>query len=136
MYNCVLLSQCVYVFLYRQLLTRLMVEFDHVIPNTTLTELRTLDDVISFFSTPVKDGSSLEDLAKLSLPPNLHIQTEALRFQSHSDTFFQGYTAFPDRPTVVSSLKYRRKYAGNQGQSRNQKSLTRFEESSMYSRKA
>ncbi|XP_005091575.1 39S ribosomal protein L50, mitochondrial [Aplysia californica] len=114
-----------------KLLTSLMQEFDHSIPNTELTAMSTLSDVITFFSTPVRDRSSYEDMSTLNLPKNLHIQLEPLRFSADSDTFFDGKTAFPDRPTVVSSLKYSRKFKGNEGESRNQPSLTNFEKEKM-----
>ena len=110
-----------------QVLTRLMDELDHPIPNTELSTMDTLADVVTFFSTPVVDRSAYEDLSKLNLPKNLHIQMEPVRFHPETDTFFDGVTAFPDRPTVVSSLKYRRKFKGHSGESRNQRSITEFE---------
>ncbi|GFO15121.1 39S ribosomal protein l50, mitochondrial [Plakobranchus ocellatus] len=112
---------------HRFVLTRLMEEFDHPIPNTELSTMNTISDAMNFFSTPVIDHSAYEDLSKLDLPKNLHIQMEPVRFDPETDTFFDGQSAFPGRPTVVSSLKYRRKYRGNSGESRNQRSITEFE---------
>ncbi|CAL1536786.1 unnamed protein product [Lymnaea stagnalis] len=110
-----------------QLLTKLMTELDHPIPNTELSTMNTLDDVVRFFSTPVHDSSTYEDMAKLNLPKNVHIQLEPIRFDPETDTFFDGKTAFPGRPTIVTSLKYSRKYKGHSGESRNARSLTNFE---------
>ncbi|KAK3792392.1 hypothetical protein RRG08_045935 [Elysia crispata] len=110
-----------------KVLTRLMEELDHPIPNTELSTMDTITDVVNFFSTPVVDRSAYEDLSKLNLPRNLHIQMEPVRFDPETDTFFDGQTAFPGRPTVVTSLKYRRKYKGHSGESRNQRSITEFE---------
>ncbi|XP_076472942.1 uncharacterized protein LOC143302242 [Babylonia areolata] len=87
-----------------------MREFDHFIPNSQLANMKTASDVLAFFSTPVYDTTSYEDLSKLDLPPNLHIQLEPLRFDPETDTMCGGVSAFPDRPTVVSSLKFKRKY--------------------------
>ena len=87
-----------------------MAEFDHYIPNTALTSMETAGDAAAFFSTPVHDSSVYEDLSTLDLPPNLHIQQEPVRFDPETDTMFGGVSAFPGRPTVVTSLKYRRKY--------------------------
>ncbi|BFZ04447.1 hypothetical protein BsWGS_07486 [Bradybaena similaris] len=110
-----------------KVLTKLMVAFDHGIPNNELSNMNTIQDVVNFFSTPVHDRSSFDDMAKLNLPKNLHIQYEPIRFDPDTDTFFDGKTAFPGRPTVVTDLKYCRKYKGNSGQSRNEKSVTEFE---------
>jgi len=101
--------------------------FDHPIPNTELTTMDSVADAITFFSTPVRDSSAYEDLTKLNLPKNLHIQLDPLRFEAESDTFFDGKTAFPGRPTIVSSLKYKRKYKGNAGESRNDSHMTNYE---------
>ncbi|XP_059163207.1 large ribosomal subunit protein mL50-like [Physella acuta] len=110
-----------------KLLTKLMTEFDHSIPHADLSTMNTVQDVVQFFATPVRDTSSYEDMAKLNLPKNLHIQLEPVRFDPETDTFFDGKTAFPGRPTIVTSLKYSRKYKGNSGQSRNSRSLTNYE---------
>lgn len=104
-----------------------MEKLDHPIPNTQLNSMNTVGNIIEYFSTPVQDQSLYEDLSKLDLPPNLHIQMEPIRFDSETDTFFDGQTAFPGRPTVVTSLKYSRKFKGNQGESRNERSVTEFE---------
>ena len=104
-----------------------MSELDHPIPNSRLSGLSSLSDVVSFFSTPVRDRSTYDDMAKHNLPKNLHIQLEPLRFDAETDTFFDGKTAFFDSPTVVSDIKYRRKYKGNQGESRNATTLTNWE---------
>jgi large subunit ribosomal protein L50 len=91
-----------------------MSEFDHPLPNTDLTNIKTVADVVVVFSTPVRDSTKYEDLTKLDLPPNLHVQLEPLRFDPETDTMFGGVTAFPGRKTVVSSLKFRRKYGKKQ----------------------
>ena len=97
-------------FNFMQFLSRVMLEFDHYIPNADLSSLQSVGDVVVFFSTPVRDTTLYEDLSKLDLPPNLHIQMEPVRFDPETDTMFGGVTAFPGRPTVVSSLRFRRKY--------------------------
>ncbi|KAK7480069.1 hypothetical protein BaRGS_00028706 [Batillaria attramentaria] len=97
-----------------KILTQMMAEFDHSIPNADLTNMKSVSDALRFFSTPVRDTSALEDLSKLDLPPNLHIQMDHLRFDPETDTMFGGVSAFPNRPTIVTSLKYRRKYGNKQ----------------------
>lgn len=77
--------------------------------------MRTVDDVIKYFETEVKDPSLLVDLSKLDLPKNLHINMEYIRFNRETDQIYNGVTAFPGSKTIVSSLKYRRKYKGSDG---------------------
>lgn len=48
----------------------------------------------------------------VDLPENLHIQHEYLRFHPDTDTKFGGETAFPLRSTIVTGLRYKKKYAG------------------------
>ncbi|XP_046353789.2 39S ribosomal protein L50, mitochondrial-like isoform X1 [Haliotis rufescens] len=93
-----------------KLLTRLMRDLDHTVPNLALDGMATMDDVLAYFSTPVRNTAAYNDLAKLDLPKNLHIQLEPLRFDKDTDTMFGGKTAFPHRPTIVSSLRYKHKY--------------------------
>jgi large subunit ribosomal protein L50 len=96
-----------------QFLTKLINEFGHSVPNSTMSELKTVGDAIKFFSSEVRDTSTYEDLsARRDLPPNLSIQAEYLRFDPETDTMFGGRTAFPGRDTYVTSIKYRRKYSG------------------------
>ena len=77
--------------------------------------MNTMKDVIEYFSKPVGDTSSYEDLAKLDLPKNLHMNLEPIRFHPDTDTVFDGKTAFPGRATKVTSVKYKRKYKGYDG---------------------
>ena len=87
-----------------------MKEFDHKVPNTEATRIERVRDAIQFFQTDVRASHSLEDLSKLDLPKNLHIQLEYLRFDPETDTMFDGKTAYPGRDTHVTSIKYKRKY--------------------------
>ena len=87
-----------------------MSELDHFIPNSDLTYINSVGDAAAFFCTPQYDMTSYENLSKQDLPQNLHIQLEPLRFDPETDTMFGGVSAFPEQETVVTSLKYRRKY--------------------------
>ena len=66
--------------------------------------------MLDFYSTPVTQTSAYEDLSKLDLPKNLHIIQDYVRFDPETDTIYGGRTAFPGRDTVITSLKYKRKY--------------------------
>jgi len=84
-------------------LTECISSFDHSISNTALNEIKTVEDLIKFYLTEVKDTSPLEDLRAMpDLPPNLHINLEYNRFDPATDTFFGGKDAYPKRDTVVS----------------------------------
>ena len=101
-----------------QLLTKAMKEFDHDIPNFDLHSMSTVDEVVKFFQTEVRDSTKLEDLSKLDLPKNLHMNLEPIRFDPETDTVHGGKTAFPGNHTIVSSIKYKRKYKGYEGKVR------------------
>lgn len=93
--------------------------FDHDIPNCVLSQdINCIDDLVEYYETEVAETSAYEDLHAKNpenLPPNLHIQLEALRFNPETDNFFAGKTAFPGRDTIVTSIKYKRKYEGTVG---------------------
>jgi large subunit ribosomal protein L50 len=54
----------------------------------------------------------LEKFKSVELPPNVHIQYDYHRFHPETDTMFNGVSAFPQSNTVVTGLKYKKKYAG------------------------
>lgn len=94
-----------------QLLTRCMKECSHTISNMALNDLKTLEDVYQYFSTPVKDTNVLEDLQQSAdLPPNVHIQLDAVRYTPETSAFFNNLDAFPNRSTKVLDLWYKKKY--------------------------
>lgn len=95
-----------------RLLTRCMNEYSHTIPNMTLNDLQTLEDVFQYFSTPVRDTNALEDLQRSDeLPQNVHIQLDAVRFTPETSGFFSDLDAFPQRSTKIVDLWYKKKYA-------------------------
>lgn len=94
------------------LLTRCMKECSHTISNVTLNDLKNLEDVYQYFSTPVKDTNVLEDLQQSpDLPKNVHIQLDAVRFTPETSSFFNELDAFPKRSTKVIDLWYKKKYS-------------------------
>lgn len=113
-------------------------DFKHSVPNSQIYEIKTvgmytftmgrqrkcnsitesslfsLGDVIKFYETSVNTTVPLDALKTMELPENLHIQYDYLRFNSETDTKFNGQTAFPKSSTLVTGLKYRGKYVGNE----------------------
>ncbi|NWU46207.1 RM50 protein, partial [Hylia prasina] len=55
------------------LLARLAAELGHAVPNSQLHQMRRAGDVLSFYRTPVKDGTKIDELVAAELPPNLKI---------------------------------------------------------------
>ncbi|KAH3891286.1 hypothetical protein DPMN_015379 [Dreissena polymorpha] len=97
------------------LITKAMLELDHDVSNMSLHEMRTVEDVVKYFQTEVGDKSRLEDLTKLDLPKNLHMNLDYIRFHPETDKIHDGLTAFPGQATKVPSIKYRKKYVGYDG---------------------
>ncbi|NXP74946.1 RM50 protein, partial [Ramphastos sulfuratus] len=56
-----------------RLLAQLAEELDHAVPNSQLHLMRRAEDVLKFYSTPVKDVSKFDELCGADLPPNLKI---------------------------------------------------------------
>ena len=72
-----------------------------------------IDDIRSFYLTTVDVRVPLEKFKSIELPPNVHIQYDYHRFHPETDTMFNGISAFPKSNTVVTGLKYKKKYAGH-----------------------
>ena len=75
-----------------------------------MTSMKTVENAVDYFNIGVKETATLEDMKSSSLPANLHINTEYVRFNPDTDTMFGGRTAFPGQDTHVTSIKYNRKY--------------------------
>lgn len=71
-----------------------------------------MSDVIRFYNTPVSTTLPMDVLRKIELPENLHILHEYKRFNPADDTMFGGKSAFPKSSTLVTGLKYKKKYQG------------------------
>ncbi|KMQ96990.1 39s ribosomal protein mitochondrial [Lasius niger] len=88
-------------------------EFKHSIPNSLLYTIESIEDLKRFYTTPVDVTTPYEALGRIDLPKNLHIQQEYHRFHPDTDTLFNGKTAFPKSSTLVTGLKYKKKYPGH-----------------------
>lgn len=96
-----------------RLLTRCSSLFPRNVSNTELHYMDTVANVVELFCTPVEHEDGLYALsARDNLPRNLSIQKEPTRFHPATDKMFDGVTAFPGRDTIVSGLRFRRKYPG------------------------
>ncbi|XP_034188971.2 mitochondrial ribosomal protein L50 [Osmia lignaria lignaria] len=89
-------------------------EFDHLLNNSNLCFIETIADLKEYYQTPVGNATPWEVMRKMDLPPNLHINYDYVRFHPDTDTIFNGKTAFPKSSTLVTGLKYKKKYPGHQ----------------------
>ncbi|XP_049867590.1 39S ribosomal protein L50, mitochondrial [Pectinophora gossypiella] len=87
-------------------------ETGHGVPNSLLHTIECVDDLQEFYSTPVDTTTPFDQLKKMDLPKNLHIQKDYVRFHPDTDTLFNGKSAFPKSSTLVTGLKTRKKYEG------------------------
>lgn len=67
---------------------------------------------MDFYETPINTFLPLDELTTRELPPNLHIEHNYTRFNPSTDSMFGGKTAFPGSSTIVTGIKYRKKYPG------------------------
>lgn len=86
----------------------------HSVPNSILHDVHTVEDAVVFYQTAIDTRLPLDAISGVELPENLHIQREPIRFHPETDTMFGGKSAFPKSSTVVTGLKYKRKYAGHE----------------------
>ncbi|XP_059483788.1 uncharacterized protein LOC132201566 [Neocloeon triangulifer] len=87
-------------------------EFDHQVPNSMLAPMDTIQDICDYYQTEVKTTTPLDALKEMDLPQNLTVQYEYHRFHPETDTMFGGVSAFPGSSTIVTGLKYKKKYKG------------------------
>ncbi|XP_055609726.1 39S ribosomal protein L50, mitochondrial [Uranotaenia lowii] len=87
--------------------------FKHSVPNSQLHEIKTIEDTIQFYQSPIDTTLPLDALKTVQLPENLHIQHEYIRFHPETDTMFGGRSAFPKSSTIVTGLRYKDKYKGH-----------------------
>lgn len=56
------------------LLAQLAADLGHVVPNSQLHKMKSVRDILAFYSTPVKDISKFDELSTQELPSNLRIR--------------------------------------------------------------
>ncbi|XP_076763538.1 mitochondrial ribosomal protein L50 [Xylocopa sonorina] len=88
-------------------------DLQHPIMNSVLYSIETIGDLKEYYQTPVGNVTPLDAMRTMDLPKNLHINYEYTRFHPDTDTMFDGKTAFPKSSTLVTGLKYKKKYVGH-----------------------
>ena len=84
-----------------------------MVPNSDLYLMKTVKDVIFFYSTPVSGTTSYNQLMreqnKNDLPANLHLLPDAARFDPNG-TFLKGLDAFPGAKEGFRTLKEKKMF--------------------------
>ncbi|XP_050586150.1 uncharacterized protein LOC126920180 [Bombus affinis] len=89
-------------------------EFQHPIMNSVLYSIKTVSDLKKYYTKHVSNITPLDAMHSMELPKNLHVNYDYVRFHPDTDTLFNGKTAFPQSSTLVTGLKYKKKYPGHQ----------------------
>uniref|UniRef100_A0A2A4ITU9 Large ribosomal subunit protein mL50 n=1 Tax=Heliothis virescens TaxID=7102 RepID=A0A2A4ITU9_HELVI len=87
-------------------------ETGYDVPNSLLHTIESVADLKEFYKTPVDTATPFDALKKMELPKNLYVQPDYVRFRPDKDNIFKGVSAFPKSSTIVTGLKYRKKYEG------------------------
>ena len=101
-----------------KVLSALCTEFSHSVPNSMLHQMTSLAPVLTFYQSAISSLTPYDQLHQDSLdgllPDNLVIQLDAIRFTGKGDHPLDKVSAWPRRDTVISSIKSKDKYKGNQ----------------------
>lgn len=94
------------------LITACIETFNHELPTPSLNDIQTIKDLVEYYSTPVIGMNPYESLIALnnSLPENLCLLPEPIRWDKENDEYFQGYNALPGVIGKVPGLRAAKKY--------------------------
>lgn len=86
--------------------------FNHDMTSSYLDDMNTVGDVVEFFSTPVRGINPYSSMLRQddSLPVNLSLIAEPLRYNRESDERFGGHSALPGTVSKVPGLRAAKKY--------------------------
>ncbi|GAV05225.1 hypothetical protein RvY_15391 [Ramazzottius varieornatus] len=83
--------------------------FNYTIPNSHLYEIRTVEDVVRFYQTPVAGTNGLTQFQQVpDLPPNLHIRYDY--YDEDEDPIYNGVTADPHVDKIPMGLREKKLY--------------------------
>ncbi|XP_035219727.1 39S ribosomal protein L50, mitochondrial-like [Stegodyphus dumicola] len=86
-----------------KVLTKTIQQLNKHIPNSLLYKIKDVEDILTYFSTPVDGLLHYDALVRdqEKLPPNLCVLPDTSVFNPETDTFFEGVTAFPGRKRII-----------------------------------
>lgn len=94
------------------LIRQCIAEFNHELPNSYLNEIKYVRDLVDYYETPVRGVNPYTALLRKesSLPENLALIPDAMRFDKETDVFFGGHTAYPGMVSKVPGLRGEKRY--------------------------
>lgn len=86
--------------------------FQHDVPNSYLNEIQCIRDLVEYYQTPVRGVNPYNALLRKenSLPPNLALISNAMRYDRENDEYFGGYNALPGIISKVAGLRGSKRY--------------------------
>lgn len=84
----------------------------HSVPNSLIHKITSIDELMAFYKTPISTTVPLDMMKDMDLPKNLHVIYKYNRFHPETDTKFGGISAYTKDSTLVTGIKYKKKYPG------------------------
>lgn len=96
------------------ILKSLSEETAHLVPNSFLHTIKSVDNLLHFYRSPVQTTTPYDKLEAQQrsgkLPPNLHVQLDPVRFDPKGEGYINRITAYPGSRTIISEPEARKKY--------------------------
>lgn len=94
------------------IITKCIEVFQHELPTSWLNDVGTINDLVNYYSTPVRGVNPYSAMfnKQNSLPNNLCLVPEPIRYDKENDQFFKGYNALPGIISRVPGLRGSKKY--------------------------
>jgi len=94
------------------MITQCIQKFGHDLSSAYLNDICTVADLVQYYSTPVQGVDSYTGLIDKadSLPTNLAMLADPVRFDKENDEFFKGQSALPGIISNVPGLRAQKKY--------------------------
>ncbi|KAK8392122.1 hypothetical protein O3P69_017613 [Scylla paramamosain] len=84
----------------------------HMLPNSLMHRVTNVEELVTFYTTPVNTTVPLDMMKEMDLPKNLHVTYNYTRFHPETDTKFGGVSVFTKDSTIVMGLKNKKRYPG------------------------
>ncbi|MPC38110.1 uncharacterized protein LOC123513394 [Portunus trituberculatus] len=84
----------------------------HTLPNSLMHRVTSVEELVTFYTTPVITTVPLDMMKEIDLPKNLHVTYNYTRFHPETDTKFGGVSVFTNDSTIVMGLKNKKRYPG------------------------
>ncbi|KAG0718246.1 39S ribosomal protein L50, mitochondrial [Chionoecetes opilio] len=88
----------------------------HTLPNSLMHRISNVEELVTFYLTPVNTSVPLDMMKDMDLPKNLHVTYNYNRFHPETDTKFGGVSVFTKDSTLVVGVKNKKRYPGYKSQ--------------------